>query len=101
PTYFNSTLVRLTDDAGTGFITAQEFQFHLGAINRLWTKQTAFLHITFQFHLGAINRFLACCPMQKRQYFNSTLVRLTAIEFTLVAYPHVNFNSTLVRLTVY
>jgi len=53
----------------------------------------------FQFHFGRLTGLMMDIRPVLNVYFNSTLVRLTALQRKASAFELFHFNSTLVRLT--
>ena len=56
---FNSTMVRLKEEAGLNPYLLVEFQFHYGTIKRKNAVQEGLKTIAFQFHYGTIKSHLA------------------------------------------
>ncbi len=77
-----------------------EFQFHIGAIKRIYYFFQHILIPMFQFHIGAIKRRRS--PVLRFVYygFNSILVRLKVCDICQIIIIFHCFNSILVRLKV-
>ena len=59
----------------------EKFQFHYGTIKSDSSNNVYYYDIRFQFHYGTIKRGMAMVPLSRCQvYFNSTMVRLKALQ---------------------
>ena len=97
---FNSTLVRLEAALWWEEIAGRlVFQFHSGSIRRIdEIFQRGNQAVLFQFHSGSIRSSTRRRATRSRRGFNSTLVRLEALNRRALRLGKFCFNSTLVRL---
>ena len=99
--HFNSAMVRLTEDNGF-------FKTYLPSnFNSAMVRLTGALPMPpgtcpgqFQFRNGSINRGWLRRRTGADRYFNSAMVRLTAVAVILRRDAYSDFNSAMVRLTV-